>query len=249
MSLFDSEVTGIALDFWARSGIHAPYPRSLEPAVFVALPVAVLRLPRLRLRTAIEWLNRKGIVHRNEIADRPLHGYIAARGGAGIIFLDGTDSLEEQRFSLAHEIAHFLYDYLRPRTAAIRALGTGITEVLDGVRLPNAGERLAGVLRGVPLGVYSHLGRRSSSGDVEDVGVLHVEDKADQLALELIAPLGRVTASVRRRLSPASESDDDDVVFLLREDYGLPMGIARIYARTVLSAARSSRSFREWLGV
>ncbi len=250
MSLFDSEVSGIAVDFWARSGVKGPYPRALEPAVFVVLPIAVLRLPRLRLRTAIEWLNRRGIAHRNDAADRPLHGYLIARGGIGVIFLDGTEPLDEQLFSLAHEVAHFLFDYLRPRALAIRALGPSIQEVLDGLRSPTAGERLAGVLRGAPLGVYSHLGRRSNRGQIEDPNVLHIEDKADQLALELLAPLARVVASVRNRLSLKDgwRQDQDQAVSLLREGYGLPLGIAQVDARTVVSTARSGRSFREWLG-
>lgn len=248
MSFFDAEVSGIALDFWKRFGVKAPFPRSLEPAVFVVLPLAVLRMPGLRLRTAVEWLNRRGIAHRSHGADRPLHGYLIARGGVGVVFLDGTDPLDEQLFSLAHEVAHFLYDFLRPRTLAIRALGPGVEEVLDGLRSPTAGERLAGVLRGVPLGVYSHLGRRSSHGHIDDSSVLHIEDKADQLALELLAPLASVLASVRNRLSVQDASSQDIVVSLLRERYGLPQGIAQIYARTVITAARSGRSFREWLG-
>lgn len=248
MSLFDTEISTIAIDFWAQSGVEASFPRSLEPAVFVALPLAVLRLPRLRLRAAIEWLNRRGIAHRTDSADRPLHGYIVARGGMGVVFLDGTDPADEQLFSLAHEVAHFLFDYLRPRRQAVRALGLGIEEVLDGRRPPTAGERLAGVLRGTPLGVYSHLGRRSSGGEIDDPDVLQIEDKADQLALELLAPLAGVVTSVRNRLSLRDGSSQDSVVCLLQERYGLPLGIAQVYARTVLNAAKSSRSFREWLG-
>lgn len=250
MSLLNAEVSGIALDFWARSGSKAPFPRPLEPAVFVVLPIAVIRLPRLRLWTAVEWLNKRGIAHRSgDAADRSLHGYLIARGGVGVVFLDGTDPLDEQLFSLAHEVAHFLYDYLRPRTVAIRALGSGIKEVLDGLRSPTAGERLAGVLRGVPLGVYAHLGRRSSHGHIDHPDVLHIEDKADQLALELLAPLAGVLASVRNRLPVQDAYSEDIVVSLLRERYGLPQGIAQIYARTVITAAQSGRSFREWLGV
>lgn len=247
MSFFDAEVASIATDFWTQSGVTGPFPRALEPAVFLVLPIAVLRLPRLRLRTAIEWLNRRGIAHRDDVADRPLHGYLIARGGIGVVFIDGTDPFDEQLFSLAHEIAHFIYDYLRPRTFAIRTLGRGIEEVLDGLRSPTPEERLAGVLRGAPLGVYSHLGRRSTHGQVDDASVLQIEDKADQLALELLAPFTAVLGSARGRLSKESSSQDA-VISLLREGYGLPLGIAQVYARTVLTAARSGRSFREWLG-
>lgn len=248
MGPFDAEVASIATTFWARSGVKEPYPRTLEPAVFLVLPIAVLRLPRLRLRTAIAWLSQRGFAHSQDTPDRPLHGYLVARGGIGIVFLDGTDPLDEQLFSLAHEVAHFMYDYLRPRTVALNAFGRGIEEVLDGLRPPTPEERLAGILRGVPLGVYSHLGRRSGHGEMADPDIILVEDKADQLALELLAPLTRVVASVRSRLPARDAAAQDTVASLLQSGYGLPASVATIYARTVLSAARSGRSFRQWLG-
>jgi hypothetical protein len=66
----------------------------------------------------------------------------------------------------------------------------------------------------------------------------------------LLAPLARVVTSVRDRLSLKDgwRQDQDQAVSLLREGYGLPLGIAQVYARTVVSAARCGRSFREWLG-
>jgi Zn-dependent peptidase ImmA (M78 family) len=38
-----------------------------------------------------------------------------ARAGHGFISLDGSDADDERRFSLAHELAHFLLDYQDPR--------------------------------------------------------------------------------------------------------------------------------------
>lgn len=244
MGWVHTEVFATADEFWACSGIAPKYPRSLEPAVFITCPIAIVRLPRLRLWKAIEWLSRKGIQHSRATSDKALHGYIAARGGTGVVFVDGSDAEDEQRFTVAHEVAHFLYDYLRPRAAAIRALGKGISEVLDGVRPPTAGERLAGVLRGVPLGFYTHIRDRHLDSELEGEQ-FEVEDKADQLALELLAPLGDVLASIRKE----DTQQLDAICRVLTERYGLPMAVARLYSRTVLSAARSRRSFRQWLGV
>ncbi len=160
-----------------------------------------------------------------------------------MIFMDGGDPIDEQRFTLAHEVAHFLYDYMRPREVAMRALGVSITDVLDGHRFPTTAERLAGVLRGVPLGYYSHLRHRVGENSV--TGEFEIEDKADQLALEILAPFTHVLLAARRQAA----QDSNAVYNLLSERYGLPASIARIYGRMVLSALRSSRSFREWLGV
>ena len=243
MRWVDADVVASAEDFWTRTGGTPKYPRSLEPGVFLGYSVAVVRLPRLRTLKAIEWLNRRGIPHPRDAGDRPLHGYIAARGGSAIVFIEGGDPDDEQRFSLAHEIAHFLYDYLRPREVAIRALGTAITDVLDGHRLPTPAERLAGVLRGVPLGYYSHLRDRPAGSSA--AAEFEIEDKADQLALELLAPFAQVLLSARRRAADNASALNE----LLAGNYGLPPSIARIYGRMVLSALRSGRSFRQWLGV
>lgn len=243
MRWVDTDVVASAEDFWTKSGVKPKYPRSLEPSVFVGYSVAVVRLPRLRTWKAIEWLNKKGIPHLRDASDRPLHGYIAARGGSAVIFIEGSDPEDEQRFTLAHEVAHFLYDYMRPREVAIRALGKDITDVLDGHRVPTAAERLAGVLRGVPLGYYSHL--RDRLGESSAPAAFEIEDKADQLALELLAPFTHVLLSARRQTADDPNALND----LLVERYGLPLSIARIYGRMVLSALRSGRSFRQWLGV
>jgi len=82
-----------------------------------------------------------------------------------------------------------------------------------------------------------------------DPDILQIEDKADQLALELLAPLAAAIASVRSKVSAQDASSHDVVVSLLQAGYGLPLGIARVYARAVLNAVRSGRSFRQWLGV
>ena len=75
-------------------------------------------LTRLRLFGVLEWLRRQGIEFPLTEADRPLRACLVCRRGAGFVFLDGGDDEAEQRFSLAHELAHFLRDYWRPRLLA-----------------------------------------------------------------------------------------------------------------------------------
>jgi len=242
--MFDASITAAAADFWKRTGIRPTYPRSLEPALFLALPIAVVRLPRLTLHHAIRWLGQREIAHHEDPRDRPLHGYLVARAGVGIVFLDGADPPDELRFSLTHEIAHFMVDYLFPRLAAISAFGDQILDVLDGFRRPTAEERLAGILKGVALGTYSHLGRRSDHGAL-GVDAIHAEDKADQLALELLAPASSVLSAARTLGTP---TDSDAVTALIVDRFGLPSPIARTYTRMVLNALGAGRSFRDWLG-
>ena len=113
------DVAEWASNFWRRAGGPAPFPRSLESAVAWALPVAVVKLPRLGLRELREWLAKRGIPFCINATDRRLRACVLARAGRGAIFLDGTDSEDELRLSLAHEVSHFVCDYLDPRRRAM----------------------------------------------------------------------------------------------------------------------------------
>ena len=172
-----------------------------------------------------------------------------ACAGQGFIFLDGADPGDEQRLSLAHEIAHYIRDYWIPRERALAALGDEIADVLDGLRPPSADERLAGVLRGVRVGVFTHLMERGTDGVVDKISVLAAEDAADRLALELLAPrnevLARLDAAGTEWKAPAAF---EKAAELLRNEFGLPLLAAERYSDVLVLSRRPSRSFREWLG-
>jgi hypothetical protein len=161
------------------------------------------------------------------------------------VFLDGSDSDDERRFSLAHEVAHFLCDYLDPRERALRALGDRIREVLDGERAPRPEERLSALLRGVELGIYAHWMERSPDGAVTSAAVLAGEDRADRLALELLAP----SRHVQEQLRHLGSSSVVEAVGLLVREYGLPRSHASSYMRFLARRRRAAQSFRQWLGL
>ncbi|MDQ3775288.1 MAG: hypothetical protein M3461_13525 [Pseudomonadota bacterium] len=213
-----------------------------------ALPLAIVKLPHLGLYELRSWLSRKGILLHMEGPDRPLRACLLARGGRGLVVLEGSDPEGERRVSLAHEASHFLVDYVHPRQKALEALGEAGREVLDGLRLPTLEERLTGLLRGVEVGVYTHLMERSALGEVNHLDVLAAEDRADRIALELLAPrqtvLERLEAKrIRREHSAATAATE-----ILVEDFGLPLAIAQEYGRSLVLSRRSTRGFREWLG-
>src|SRR5947209_1151881 len=104
-----------ALQFWAAAGDPEPYPRSLARLIPRALPASVRPLPHLRVVAVHEWLARRFGTGIAGVADRPLRACLVARNGHGFIFVDETDPDDEQRFSVAHELAHFLREYWQPR--------------------------------------------------------------------------------------------------------------------------------------
>ena len=150
-------------NLWASSNRSRDHWRLLS---FWALPLAVVKLPRLGLADLRSWLRDRGIDICPDLRHRPLRACLVARAGQGFVFVDGADPYDEQRLSLAHEIAHYLRDYWIPRERALAALGDDIADVLDGRRQPSTEERLAGVLRGVRVGRFhppygARDGRRS----------------------------------------------------------------------------------------
>lgn len=217
--------------FWADAGVVESFPRGLRRPIVRALPVSIVLLPYLRLDGVREWLRQNGVVPRCDEADRPLRACLAAHFGHGLIFLDGTDSDDEQRFSLAHELAHFLRHYWQPRLRAFRYLGERIAAVLDGQRPPTDEERLHALLKNVPLGFHLHLMRRGPRREVLNTTVALAEEEADQVAYELLAPAAEVLARAgvvqgevgRRRLAE-----------LLQKDFGLLGEQAVDYSRLLL---------------
>lgn len=244
------EIEELAENFWRAAGKKEPYPRSLENAVGWALPLAIVKVPRLGVGVVRDWLTRRGIIGICEQPDRALRACLIARFGYGIVFIDATDPDDERRFSLAHEVAHFILDYLQPRRIVIRTFGESIVDVLDGIRKPTPEERLSGVLRGVVIGPYTSLMGRASDNVIEDIVTLDSETSADRLALELLAPQTAVYARLRHAgLDFGSKTAPDDVMTLLTTHFGLPKPIARVYGTIMVYRRRSSASFSEWLGI
>jgi len=160
--------------------------------------------------------------------------------------LDTQDPDDEQRFTLAHELAHFLLDYQAPRQRAVGVLSKSILPVLDGDRPPTLTERLHAVLSTVPLGAMCHIMERPDEGLPTNV-VIDIEDRANRLALELLAP----ALSLQELMSQATAPRGFAVRLAcltqhLVTDYGLPGAIASPYAHYLLHHL-GEPTFRDWL--
>lgn len=227
--------------FWEAAGMREPFPRALRRPIARALPMAIVSLPRLRLRDVLDWLRRHDIDCPCPAADRSLHACLAAWSGWGYVFLDGAGPEDEQRLSLAHELAHFLRHYWQPRQVASRSLGEQILEVLDGRRAPTRAERVHALLASVPIGCHLHLLGCGPGGGFPAGTVLAAEDEADRLAYELLAPADEV-------LSRAGPHQERALVALLRTDFGLPDAHAARY-RDILFPPAPADPLLKRLGV
>jgi len=233
--------------FWESCGETEPFPRGLERSVSLALPLALVKWPHLRLRGIESWFERRGATFRFNCLSRAVRGCLVAYGGQGLIFVDGADSDEERRFTIAHEVGHFIVDYLLLRERAIAKFGEKIVEVFDGLRIPSIAERVHAALAGTALGVYMNLMERETVGAVvARSAIWDIEDRADRVALALLAPVEDVLAAAD--VSAAGfEQRWAVTVGVLRERFGLPASVASIYARSLLEEIGRGPSWVETL--
>ncbi len=232
-----------AAQFWRDTdsqAMPAP-PVDIERAVLSALHLDVRPVPGLTVRVAEREAAR--YTHGSPLSmdgpDRPLHGCLLARRGRGVIFVDANDPEPERRFTIAHEAAHFLLDYLDRRRVAEERLGASILPVLDGDRTPTTAERIDAALKGLVLGVHTHLMERGEDGNA-CANVDAAEWAADTLALELLAPT-RSAGPLVQELGHAAATE------ILMARYGLPMGAAAQHADRLLRGRVPRRTFRDWL--
>jgi hypothetical protein len=242
----DPLIENTAQEFWALVGRAPSYPCDLEMAISLTLPLEVYFVDHLRVSDVTDWMRRVGIEHTIPGRDRRLHGCLIANRGKGTIFYDSSDSQEEQRFTLAHELAHFLLDYQAPRQRARAILGEAILPVLDGERPPTQAERLHAVLTTVSLGTMSHCMERPEEGLPAGI-ILDIEDRANRLALELLAPASLLTERLRLANTPRGFNKRlHFLTQLLSSEHGLPVPIAAAYARFLLYKL-GEPTVRDWL--
>lgn len=239
-------VSETASAFWVDAGGYEPFPRNLRVPIANSLPLAVVSLPALRLASVELWMQEQGIPCGVEVGDRRLRACLVARYGQGLIFLDGGDPEDEQRFSLAHELSHFLRDYWVPRRVVSDRLGQGVLEVLDGDRLPRSEERMHALLARVQIGFHVHLMGRSSEGGIIDDAIEASERDADRLAFELLAPSDIVLKEANRY---PNEQRREILVPLLAESFGLPTPLADYYASLLMPKPQTESSFVRRLGL
>jgi hypothetical protein len=233
-------------EFWALAGTTPSYPCAIKTAIILTMPLELYPIADLRVKDVLDWAERIRLNCLIRGRDRRLHGCLIADRGKGTIFFDTGDHENEQRFTLAHELAHFLLDYQAPRQRALTILGETILPVLDGDRPPELAERLHAVLSAVPLGVMSHLMERPDEGLPSNI-VIDVEDRANRLALELLAPVLPLQELMEQATTP--RGFNTRLIFLTKQlitEYGLSEAIASSYARYILHQL-GEPTFRDWL--
>ena len=220
-------VTTLAIEFWMLAGGAETFPRDLRRAAPRAALITVKELTQLSVQRVSRWLRAQGIVCLNGEGDRALRACLFARDGCVFIFLDAADNAVEQRFSLAHEVGHFLRHYHEPRRRAVAKFGPAILDVFDGKRPLTQSERLQTLLRNVRVGEHVHLLARDEGRRFASAAIAAAEEDADLLGCELLTPAQVVLEQTRQPTVRASRHEAER---LLQTTFGLPTSMAVWYA-------------------
>lgn len=207
-------IEAAAQRFWHAAGGRpaSDGPIDIAAAVPRALPAGVLEVPGLTTAHVAALLDRIGAAPWRNASPRQLRGCVVAQAGLAMILVRADDNDDERRFTVAHEAAHLELHYLAPRRRALDAFGPRITAVLDGTRPASRAEAFSAALRDIDVAPFQHAMERSGKG--LSGGVSAMEDEADELALELLAP-----RHVVEELSSPSPGE-------IRARFGIPAKLA-----------------------
>ncbi|MFB1483688.1 ImmA/IrrE family metallo-endopeptidase [Corallococcus sp. RDP092CA] len=208
----------------SRLSFPPGFPRDIAAVAPLRHPLDLVGMPGLAVEGVRQWLIQRHLPAELRGTDRRLYGCMVARAGAAALFFDSDDSEAEQRFTLAHEVAHYVLDHLLPRARALEFFGEDIRPVLDGERDPELDEYMDSRFSDVPLGLQVHLMDRGARGGADSGSVMEAEQQADRLALELLAP----EEIAREELNKVSVLEGPR---RLETRFGLPKSASRTYAR------------------
>src|SRR5262249_1194000 len=94
-TMTDEDLEEIAADFWAETALGDVFPRNIEQALALKLPVTVVKLSMVTVRTIGHWLQKHHRCPAFPAYRRDLMGCLYADGGQGFIFVCGADEPEE----------------------------------------------------------------------------------------------------------------------------------------------------------
>jgi hypothetical protein len=235
-------VRELAAATWAAAPERVRQQRDVEAAVVWASPVVIVSMPHLQMASANRWLAENGAP---ALPDGPgdLRGLLVAWRGFAAIFLDGTMTAAERRFTLAHEHGHFLLDYLLRRQRILRD-APGLLDVIDGHRPPTDADRAKASLARVPIGLHTHLLHRDDHGGAGG-STMASEDDASLYALELLSPWDSLLRLLRSRALPSGTYPDRlaSATEAVVSEFTLPHDAAQARAAAGLEAIGVKRGF------
>lgn len=162
-----------------------------------------IEMASLRRKSATDYLASRGIVISMSDPDNEdlLAGFIYGTARAGVILVDETDPIVRRRFSVAHELGHYVMHLSAdPDEAFIEVIPAAIPSHA------NADEE--------PRSLASHEGAPTQPEESKLLDILEIE--ANHFASELLMPAGLVRTIA---LTYAAKLRGEDLVWRLATDF------------------------------
>ena len=231
--------------FWKRAGGRLDYPADIAYAATCALDVYVDEVAGLTPVSAAAHIGREGLCIPNEADERSLHGCVIVGRSGGVILVEKSDYEPEKRFTIAHEVSHYILEVKLRHERATDRMGREFADALYGLREPTPTERIDAWLNNTRSEAFAHFMDRAPGGRYGCSRTLEAECRADDLALEILAPRSELRAAV----SSMGFSESLKVARRIAEwRFGLPEAIAELYASRVVWQSKGGPSTAERFG-
>ena len=247
-----AQIEKIAADFRAKAGLPQDPPYDIAKAAKLILPLQVIEIAGLDLEKIRQWLRHRNLVDTIddiEAGNRTVHGFILTQRGSGLIFVDSEDLEAEQRFTIAHEVSHFLIDHKIPRQKIISRFGDRLEKIMDGELPLKRSDELFALIKGADIHQRTRSIENDGDGSFRSWINFIAENEADGLALELLAPQQAVVSEIL-----SGKKSLPHQVFtvrcrkLLEQRYGLPTHVAQQYAAELAYFVTNGTSLLRKLG-
>ena len=234
--------------FWKRAGGRPSPPVDIGYAATCALEVGICPIDGLTPVTAADYLRRVGIECADGVDERELDGCIAVGPHGAMILVEMRDHDAHRRFTIAHEVSHYILDVHSHRHRAERRMGRDYVGTLYGSREVTPTERIDAWLNNVRTSAITHFMDRAPNGRYGCENTLESECSADRLAIEILAPCAEMV-TVASDCGKLPFRDLVDAVRRIAEQrFGLPDAVAAPYASRIVWRLTGGLSTAERFG-
>ena len=231
--------------FWTRAGGWFDHPADIAYAATCALDVYVDEVAGLTPVSAAAHIGRGRLWIPDGVDERSLHGCVIASRSGGTILVEKNDDEAEKRFTIAHEVSHYILEVKQPHERATDRMGREFADALYRLREPTPTECIDAWLNNTRSEAFAHFMDRAPGGRYGCSLTLEAECRADDLALEILAPRSVLTAAV----SSMGFSESLKVARRIAERrFGLPESVAERYASWVVWQSKGGPSTAERFG-
>ena len=233
--------------FWTRAGEQARYPVDIGYAATCALEVSIHQIADLTPAAAADFLGHGE--RAGAFDNRPLHGCIAFGPQGATIIVEREDAEDERRFTIAHEVSHYILEVRRHHRRAEWRMGGDYVGVLYGSREATPTERIDAWLNNVQSAPTTHFMDRTSTGGYGCGRTLEAECAADRLAIEILAPRAELASAVSAHRKLPFRALLDKAQRIAERRFGLPAAVAEPYATRLVWRLTRGPSTAERFGL